>query len=178
MKNGEPKYILKKSLEQILPHDILYRKKMGFCVPLREWAGGMMTDYVETNLEEFCNHTGLFNEAGLKANPSKNQAGQCQHDQRSLDPLLFNGLVQKMVECMKVLLVTNIPNPYRLALFNELNSQMKAAAYELKIIFGSAGYKRRQFQLNLAEAEFHYEVLHSHKITLGTGRKPWLPIKD
>jgi len=66
MKVGEPKYILKKSLEKVLPHDILYRKKMGFCVPLREWAGGMMTDFVETNLEEFCHHTGLFNEAGLK----------------------------------------------------------------------------------------------------------------
>jgi len=66
MKNGEPKYILKKSLEQILPNEILYRKKMGFCVPLREWAGGMMTDYVESNLKEFCENTGLFNEAGLR----------------------------------------------------------------------------------------------------------------
>ena len=66
MKDGEPKYILKKALERILPNEILYRKKMGFSVPLREWAGGMMTDYVETHLHEFCVNTGLFNENGLK----------------------------------------------------------------------------------------------------------------
>lgn len=34
---GEKKKVLKKSFESILPHDILYRKKMGFSVPLSEW---------------------------------------------------------------------------------------------------------------------------------------------
>lgn len=66
MMNGEPKYILKKALEHVLPGEILYRKKMGFSVPLREWAGGLMTDYVEQHLHSFCVNTGLFNEAGLK----------------------------------------------------------------------------------------------------------------
>ena len=31
------KYILKKAVEGILPHDIIYRKKMGFPTPLRQW---------------------------------------------------------------------------------------------------------------------------------------------
>ena len=52
--NNEPKYILKKSLENILPAEILYRKKMGFCVPIREWAGDIMIDYIEQNLKTFC----------------------------------------------------------------------------------------------------------------------------
>ena len=52
--HNEPKYILKKSLEGILPHEILYRKKMGFCVPIREWAGDIMIDYIEKNLKTFC----------------------------------------------------------------------------------------------------------------------------
>lgn len=65
MKNGEPKYILKKSLEKMLPHEILYRKKMGFSVPLREWAGGYMSDYVELNLKRFSSNTGLFDSTGL-----------------------------------------------------------------------------------------------------------------
>ena len=30
-KNGEPKYILKKAAEGIIPDDIIYRKKWGFC---------------------------------------------------------------------------------------------------------------------------------------------------
>ena len=35
--DGETKYILKKSLEKLLPNDILYRKKMGFSIPLADW---------------------------------------------------------------------------------------------------------------------------------------------
>lgn len=31
------KYILKKAVEDLLPHDILYRRKMGFPTPLRQW---------------------------------------------------------------------------------------------------------------------------------------------
>ncbi len=34
---GEQKYILKKAVEDLLPHDIVYRKKMGFPTPLRQW---------------------------------------------------------------------------------------------------------------------------------------------
>lgn len=36
--NGrEKKYILKKAFEKMLPEDVLYRKKMGFSVPLAQW---------------------------------------------------------------------------------------------------------------------------------------------
>jgi asparagine synthase (glutamine-hydrolysing) len=66
MRGGEPKYILKKALEKILPHEVLYRKKMGFCVPLREWGNEIMIDYVETNLKTFCSNTNLFSDNGLK----------------------------------------------------------------------------------------------------------------
>ena len=37
IRNGEAKYILKKAVEDLLPHDIIYRKKMGFPTPLRSW---------------------------------------------------------------------------------------------------------------------------------------------
>jgi asparagine synthase (glutamine-hydrolysing) len=62
----EPKYILKKSLERLLPAEILYRQKMGFCVPLREWAADIMLDYIDTNLSGFCRGTGIFCEKGLR----------------------------------------------------------------------------------------------------------------
>jgi asparagine synthase (glutamine-hydrolysing) len=75
MKNGEPKYILKKSLEKILPQDILYRKKMGFSVPLREWAGGYMSDYVEQHLKSFSSDTGLFDSNGLSEIARQIKAG-------------------------------------------------------------------------------------------------------
>jgi asparagine synthase (glutamine-hydrolysing) len=37
IRNGESKYILKKAVEDLLPREIIYRKKMGFPTPLRQW---------------------------------------------------------------------------------------------------------------------------------------------
>lgn len=37
IRNGEAKYIFKKCVEDLLPHDIIYRRKMGFPTPLRSW---------------------------------------------------------------------------------------------------------------------------------------------
>lgn len=36
-KNGQTKYILKKACEGILPHDVIYRKKIGFAAPTTRW---------------------------------------------------------------------------------------------------------------------------------------------
>ena len=40
VRHGVPKYLLKKALEGIIPDEIIYRKKMGFGAPMREWLGG------------------------------------------------------------------------------------------------------------------------------------------
>jgi asparagine synthase (glutamine-hydrolysing) len=37
LRGAEGKYILKKAVEDLVPHDILYRKKMGFPTPIRDW---------------------------------------------------------------------------------------------------------------------------------------------
>ena len=47
IKGGETKYILKKALEPILPTNILYRKKMGFGVPLVHWFKKDLVDYAQ-----------------------------------------------------------------------------------------------------------------------------------
>lgn len=80
-KNAESKYILKKSLEQILPKETLYRKKQGFCVPLAEWTGDVIVDYLDTHLKTFCSDTGLFNETALR--------GQIQHTRRGGRDYIF-----------------------------------------------------------------------------------------
>ncbi len=75
---GEPKYILKKSLEKILPHEVLYRKKMGFNVPLRQWAGGLILNYINDNLSDFCKDHPEFNYAGLKKQINRLEGGNAQ----------------------------------------------------------------------------------------------------
>ncbi len=61
VKNGVNKYILKKSLERLLPNDILYRKKMGFNLPIREWATETIYNYVKDNIKQFSDDTNIFN---------------------------------------------------------------------------------------------------------------------
>lgn len=47
LQGKEKKSILKKSLKNLLPHDILYRKKMGFSVPLAQWLRVELKDIFE-----------------------------------------------------------------------------------------------------------------------------------
>jgi asparagine synthase (glutamine-hydrolysing) len=42
--NGEGKYIVKKAAEDLLPAEIVYRKKMGFPTPLRQWLADPRAD--------------------------------------------------------------------------------------------------------------------------------------
>ena len=60
--NDTPKYILKKSYENLLPDEILYRKKMGFPVPLNNWFGGHFNDYAkELLLSDVAKGRALYN---------------------------------------------------------------------------------------------------------------------
>jgi glycosyltransferase involved in cell wall biosynthesis len=67
----------------------------------------------------------------------------------------------------KVVLITNIPNPYRVPLFNELSKQLKNENTHLKIIFATKTYKRRLFQLNENDFLFDYSYLNNEAITVG-----------
>lgn len=67
----------------------------------------------------------------------------------------------------KVVLITNIPNPYRVPLFNELSKQLQSDKIHLKIIFANKTYKRRLFQLNENDFQFEYSYLDNEAITVG-----------
>ena len=63
IKNGEPKYLLKKALKGILPNDILYRPKMGFGAPMAEWLrGGFGKQAEATVLSSSLMKDGYFNQ--------------------------------------------------------------------------------------------------------------------
>lgn len=56
------KYLLKKSMEDHLPHDVLYRKKMGFGVPLANWFRGPLRAELKQRLLNGCiADSNLFN---------------------------------------------------------------------------------------------------------------------
>ncbi len=50
VKGGEPKYILKKAVEGLIPHNIIYRKKQGFAAPVNEWLRSEWFDFMEMKI--------------------------------------------------------------------------------------------------------------------------------
>ncbi|MEK0397547.1 asparagine synthase-related protein, partial [Lactobacillus delbrueckii] len=48
LKGSEGKYILKKALEPHLPHDIMYRTKKGFSIPVAAWLRGPLRQQVRS----------------------------------------------------------------------------------------------------------------------------------
>lgn len=59
-RNGETKYILKKAMEGIVPDRFLYRKKQGFCVPVREWSGKLMEERIRATLPRIRSDWGIL----------------------------------------------------------------------------------------------------------------------
>jgi len=59
---GEPKYILKKSVEGLIPDHIIYRKKQGFGAPIGEWFQGELEEYAtDAILNSKIKERGFFN---------------------------------------------------------------------------------------------------------------------
>lgn len=64
---GTAKYILKKSLKEIVPYENLYRKKCGFTFPLGKWMSGDLSKYMKSILfSKLINSRGLFDKSFVK----------------------------------------------------------------------------------------------------------------
>jgi glycosyltransferase involved in cell wall biosynthesis len=64
----------------------------------------------------------------------------------------------------QVLLITNIPTPYRIPLFNELNSQLDAQGISFKVVFAALTYPRRKWAIEMSQCTFPYVVLNSRRL--------------
>ncbi len=62
IRGGESKFLLKESMAQQLPHELMYRPKMGFAVPLARWLRGPLRSKVSSALlGQPMAETNLFN---------------------------------------------------------------------------------------------------------------------
>lgn len=80
LKGQTGKYILKKSLQPYLSEDILYRKKMGFSVPLSSWFRGPLKQKTRDALlgERFLD-SGLFNPEYVTDLVKNHQSGKSEN---------------------------------------------------------------------------------------------------
>jgi len=80
LRQGEGKYIFKKALESVLPQDILYRRKMGFAVPLASWLRGPLRQRVrERLLGTRAGQGGLFLPAAIERLVRQHETGARDH---------------------------------------------------------------------------------------------------
>lgn len=80
IKGQEKKYIFKKALEGFLPEKTLYRKKMGFGVPLEHWFRGELKDYIRENLLGLkAKNRGIFRPQAIERLISRHQQTKVNH---------------------------------------------------------------------------------------------------
>jgi asparagine synthase (glutamine-hydrolysing) len=78
-KGREPKYLLKRAVRDLLPPEIITRRKQGFGVPVREWMfgpGGKLGDLTRRELQDFARNTDVLDEnevAGVLASGNDRQ---------------------------------------------------------------------------------------------------------
>ena len=77
IRNGTRKFLLKKCLEDLLPHDVLYRKKGGFGAPIRSWVKRDLREMIGDLLEPSrIKDRGFFDPTAVKRIIEANQSGR------------------------------------------------------------------------------------------------------
>lgn len=71
------KYILKRSLEKLLPADVIWRRKAGFGAPIRSWLRGALKPQVDELLsDEAVKRRGLFRPEEVRKIVALNLSGR------------------------------------------------------------------------------------------------------
>ena len=66
MKNFTAKYVLKKAVEDLLPKKLIYRRKTGFGLPIREWSNGAFRNLIiDTLAEDTLKKTNIFDKVKI-----------------------------------------------------------------------------------------------------------------
>jgi len=99
LRRGEGKYVFKKALEPYLPRDVLYRRKMGFAVPLAQWFRGPLRERVRSAvLGPVIADSGVFDMKFLARLVDDHQAGRWDHSAPLWGLLMFEAFQRKALE--------------------------------------------------------------------------------
>ncbi|MDB5618896.1 asparagine synthase (glutamine-hydrolyzing) [Tardiphaga sp.] len=83
VKNGVSKYLLKKAVEGIIPDELIYRRKMGFDVPMIKWLKGEFGQRVEREiLSSRMMDRGFFHVAYIREMFSDHRLGRANRAQQ------------------------------------------------------------------------------------------------
>ena len=95
VRGQQGKHLLKKAMEPYLPHDILYRPKMGFAVPLAQWFRGPLRRSLRDKLlGSQVADTGFFNPKYLRRLVDEHQSGLRDHSAPLWSLLMFQAFLE------------------------------------------------------------------------------------
>jgi asparagine synthase (glutamine-hydrolysing) len=98
LRGTEGKYLLKKAMEPYLPHDVLYRRKMGFSVPLAAWFRGPLAQTIRgVVLGERLASTGMFNQDFLREVVEAHQSGRRDYSVILWTVLMFDAFLGQVL---------------------------------------------------------------------------------
>lgn len=99
IRGAETKYLLKKVASKVVPREVLYRKKMGFGVPLNHWFRGEMKDFLRANLlsERFARREIVKSER-VKKIVEEHTSGARDHVSRLWTLLMLELWFQKFID--------------------------------------------------------------------------------
>jgi asparagine synthase (glutamine-hydrolysing) len=93
---GQGKYVFKSAFEPLLPHDLLYRPKMGFSVPLASWLRGPLSQRMrESVLSDRMMASGYFNAATLQTMVQQHIGGQFDHSTALWMLIMFDAFLRR-----------------------------------------------------------------------------------
>ena len=96
IRGGEAKYLLKKGMEPWLPHDVLYRPKMGFAVPLIRWFRGPLRERVRSAvLGQTLRDTGIFEPRVLEEIVTAHESGRRDYSAPLWTLMMFEAFLRQ-----------------------------------------------------------------------------------
>lgn len=99
MRGSESKYLLKKSMEPLLPSDVLYRPKMGFAVPLARWFRGPLRQRVRDSLlQGRIADSGWFNQDTIRQIVEQHESGINDHSTPIWTLLMYDAFMRCVTE--------------------------------------------------------------------------------
>jgi len=95
LKGGEAKHLLKESLRPLLPEEVLFRRKMGFAVPLDLWFRGSLRQHIlDVVSGDRLAGCGVFEPATLRRMVTDHQSGRRDHSAPLWTLMMFDGFLK------------------------------------------------------------------------------------
>jgi asparagine synthase (glutamine-hydrolysing) len=97
LRGMEGKYVFKKALRDLVPHDILYRSKMGFAVPIAAWFRGPLRERLRAALTSpALRDSGMFDTSYIDTMLEQHQSGVRDHCSPLWSLLMFESFLRQV----------------------------------------------------------------------------------